>query len=84
MSVLLLHRISGREARFAADVNHRISKSIVTEAERTSRGIALEDLGGIRERVRLRKPQRVALHSWSFQQSGAFIAYKGTEGRRAG
>ncbi|NVI92960.1 zinc ribbon domain-containing protein, partial [Actinomadura sp. BRA 177] len=27
-------------------------------------------------RVRLRKPQRVTLHTWSFAQLGAFIAYK--------
>ncbi|WP_031160117.1 RNA-guided endonuclease InsQ/TnpB family protein [Streptosporangium roseum] len=72
----LLRKISGREARFAADTNHRISKTIVTEAQRTSRGVALEDLGGIRERVRLRKPQRVTLHSWSFHQLGSFITYK--------
>ncbi|MEV0404772.1 transposase [Actinoallomurus sp. NPDC050550] len=74
----LLRKLSGRESRFAADTNHRISKTIVTEAQRTSRGIALEDLGGIRERVRLRKPQRVTLHSWSFAQLGQFIAYKAT------
>ncbi|TDC97810.1 RNA-guided endonuclease TnpB family protein [Actinomadura sp. 7K507] len=72
----LLRHLSGREARFAADTNHRISKQIVTEAQRTTRGIALEDLGGIRARVRLRKPQRVTLHAWSFAQLGAFIAYK--------
>lgn len=48
----------------------------MTEAQRTGRGIALEDLQGIRDRVRLRKPQRVTLHSWSFHQLGAFIAYK--------
>ncbi|GAA2403312.1 hypothetical protein GCM10010404_71810 [Nonomuraea africana] len=64
------------EARFAANTNHTIAKQIVTEAERTGRGIALEDLGGIRDRVRLRKPQRVTLHSWSFHQLGSFIAYK--------
>ncbi|WP_435832721.1 RNA-guided endonuclease InsQ/TnpB family protein [Nocardia vinacea] len=77
----LLRKVSGREKRFAADTNHRVSKTIVTEAQRTSRGIALEDLGGIRERVRLRKPQRVTLHSWSFAQLGTYIAYKA---RRAG
>ena len=77
----VLRRLSGRERRFAADTNHRISKRIVTEAQRTSRGIALEDLGGIRERVRLRKPQRVTLHSWSFAQLGSYIAYKA---KRAG
>ncbi|WP_214107101.1 RNA-guided endonuclease InsQ/TnpB family protein [Acrocarpospora catenulata] len=65
-----------KEARFARDLNHVISKSIVTEAARTGRGIALEDLSGIRDRVRLRKPQRVTLHSWSFHQLGQFVAYK--------
>ncbi|GAA0938393.1 transposase [Actinocorallia libanotica] len=72
----LLRKLSGREARFAADTNHRIAKKIVAEAQRTCRGIALEDLGGIRDRVRLRKPQRVTLHSWSFAQLGAFVSYK--------
>ncbi|MFE5585125.1 RNA-guided endonuclease InsQ/TnpB family protein [Kitasatospora sp. NPDC056531] len=60
---------------------HRISKSVVTTAERTSRGAALEGLSSIRERVRLRKDQRTSLHSWSFHQLGAFIAYKA---KRAG
>ncbi|MER6606011.1 transposase [Streptomyces sp. NPDC000927] len=72
----LLRNLSGREARFAANTNHCIAKKLVTEAQRTSRGIALEDLGGIRERVRLRKPQRVTLHSWSFAQLGGFVSYK--------
>jgi putative transposase len=72
----LLKKRSRKESRFAADTNHVISKRIVTEAERTGRGIALEDLGGIRDRVRLRRPQRVTLHSWSFHQLGTYIAYK--------
>ncbi|MEV0158434.1 transposase, partial [Micromonospora sp. NPDC050686] len=59
-----------KEARFAANTNHRIAKQIVTEAERTGRGIALENLTGIRDRVRLRRPQRVTLHSWAFHQLG--------------
>ncbi len=77
----LLKKRSGKEGRFAADVNHCISKQIVTEAQRTGRGIALEDLTGIRDRVRLRKPQRVHLHSWSFSQLRCFLEYKS---RRAG
>ena len=72
----LLKKRRRKEARFAADTNHRIAKSIVTEAERTGRGIALEDLGGIRDRVRLRRPQRVTLHSWAFHQLGQYVAYK--------
>jgi putative transposase len=77
----LLKKRARKEARFARDTNHCIAKKIVAEAERTSRGIALEDLTGIRDRARLRKPQRVALHSWSFAQLGSFIGYKA---RRAG
>jgi IS605 OrfB family transposase len=72
----LLRARARREARFAADVNHQISKRIVAEAERTGRGIAVEELTGIRERVRLRKPQRATHASWAFAQLGAFLAYK--------
>jgi putative transposase len=72
----LLHKRARKESLFVTDTNHRIAKRIVTEAERTGRGIALEDLQGIRGRVRLRKPQRIMLHSWAFAQLGRFIAYK--------
>ncbi|MEW2468739.1 transposase [Streptomyces sp. NPDC046994] len=72
---------SRREQRHVRNTNHIIAKTIVTEAERTSSGIALEELRGIRQRVRLRKPQRVTLHSWAFAQLGDFIVYKA---RRAG
>jgi IS605 OrfB family transposase len=77
----LLARRRKKEARHAANVNHHIAKTIVTEAVRTARGIAVEELTGIRARVRLRKPQRVTLSSWSFHQLGSFLAYKA---RRAG
>ncbi|MFF4957005.1 RNA-guided endonuclease InsQ/TnpB family protein [Streptomyces sp. NPDC001222] len=72
---------SRKEQRHAKNTNHIIAKTIVTEAERTGRGLSLEELKGIRTRVRLRKPQRVALHSWAFAQLGDFIVYKA---RRAG
>jgi IS605 OrfB family transposase len=72
----LLKHLSGKENRFATDVNHCISKAIVIEAQRTGRGVAIEELTGIRERVRFRKPQRVKLHSWSFAQLGFFLDYK--------
>jgi IS605 OrfB family transposase len=72
----LLKKRRRKEARFATDVNHQISKRIVAEAERTGCGIAVEHLTGIRDRVRLRKPQRATLHSWAFAQLGSFLAYK--------
>ncbi|MFE2423920.1 RNA-guided endonuclease InsQ/TnpB family protein [Streptomyces hokutonensis] len=74
-------RHAGKEARRTRDINHKISKHIVAEAQRTGHGIALEDLGGIRERARLKKPQRVTINSWAFGQLADFIAYKA---RRAG
>jgi IS605 OrfB family transposase len=77
----VLNRLRRRETRRARDVNHRISKSIVERAERTGHGIALEDLKGIRGRVRQAKKNRAALHSWSFAQLRDFITYKA---RRAG
>ena len=72
----VLKRLRRRETRRARDVNHRISKSIVERAERTDHGIVLEDLRGIRGRVRQAKRQRSMLHSWSFAQLRDFIAYK--------
>jgi len=71
-----LKQLAGQEHRFGKDVNHTISKRIVETAERTKRGIALEDLKGIRTRVRARRQQRAQLHSWSFHQLRAFIGYK--------
>jgi putative transposase len=72
----LLKKRRRKEASFAADVNHQISKRIVAEAQRTGRGIAVEELTGIRARVRLRKPQRATLHSWAFAQLGQYLRYK--------
>lgn len=71
-----LKRLSGKEQRFAKDVNHVISKQIVQTAHDTGRGIALEDLTHIRERATARRSQRAILHSWSFAQLRAFITYK--------
>jgi IS605 OrfB family transposase len=76
-----LKQLAGQERRFAKDVNHTISKRIVETAERTKRAISLEDLKGIRTRVRARRQQRAQLHSWSFAQLRFFIGYKA---RRAG
>jgi putative transposase len=71
-----LQKLAGREARFARDINHVISKSIVKTAQGTRRGIALEELTHIRTRVTVNKPQRNTLHSWSFKQLRDFVEYK--------
>ena len=71
-----LKKLSGKEARFARDTNHVISKAIVRTAKGTCRGIALEDLSGIRDRITVRRKQRAVLHSWSFLQLRSFLEYK--------
>ncbi|MFF3592531.1 RNA-guided endonuclease InsQ/TnpB family protein [Streptomyces sp. NPDC002387] len=76
-----LKSIRRRESRYATQRNHIIAKKLVHTAERTLRGIGLEDLSGIRQRVTARKDQRARLHSWAFAQLGAFVEYKA---RRAG
>lgn len=72
----VLKRVRRREARHVANTNHIIAKQLVATAERTSRGIALEDLSGIRQRVTAKKDQRTRLHSWAFAQLGTFVEYK--------
>ncbi|MEU6676056.1 transposase [Streptomyces sp. NPDC046925] len=74
-------RRARKEHRHAAQVNHKVSKEIVSVAQRTGRGIAVEELDGIRDRVRLRRDQRGAFSSWPFHQLGQHLHYKA---RRAG
>ncbi len=71
-----LKKISSKQARFQKITNHVISKSIVQIAYDTRRAIALEELGGIRERVTVRRKQRARHANWSFHQLRQYISYK--------
>lgn len=72
-----LKKLRGRQARFQADVNHVISKRIVSCAERTNRAVAIEDLTGIGKRTRVKgKDNRAKRSNWSFFQLRAFLGYK--------
>ena len=53
-----LQRLSGKQARFQRDVNHTISKRIVSKAKARNSAIVLEDLSGIRERTTAGRQQR--------------------------
>ena len=72
----LLVKRSRKERRFATNINHTIAKSIVAKAKDTGRGIALEDLSGIRDRITVRHSQRRQHSSWAFRQLRTFIEYK--------
>jgi putative transposase len=71
-----LKALGQREGRFRRQTNHCISKSIVARAEGTKRAVALEDLGGIRERTTVQRSQRRRHLSWSFRQLRSFVEYK--------
>ena len=72
----LLKRLKGREQRFATITNHTISKAIVAKAKAENKGIAIEDLTGIRDRATVRKEQKRKHHSWAFFQLRSFLEYK--------
>ena len=72
----LLKKRSGKERRFASDLNHQISKAIIEKAKHTNCAIVLEDLKGIRARVRVQKARRAEMGSWSFADLRLKIEYK--------
>lgn len=64
-------------SRFKRDVNHCISKAIIRAAKDTKRGVAVEELTGIRQRTRLQKAQRARHGAWAFAQLRTYLEYKG-------
>jgi IS605 OrfB family transposase len=64
------------QARYQSDTNHVIAKRVVAVAKDTARGIALEALGGIRERTTVRRRQRARHANWAFAQLRGFLTYK--------
>jgi len=69
-----LKRLSYKERRFRADINHKISKQIVSSLK-PGDTLVLENLKGIRGN-KMRKKQRTMLNSWSFFQLEQFLLYK--------
>lgn len=57
-------------------MNHCISKKIVAKAKALCLGIAVEDLGGIQDRVTVQHSQRSRHKNWSFAQLRGFLEYK--------
>jgi putative transposase len=75
----LLQRLSGRERRFQAQVNHTVSYRLIQHAKKQAQTIALEDLTGIRERTNQQprsKTERRRSNSWAFFQLRQFLCYK--------
>jgi IS605 OrfB family transposase len=76
-----LRALKGKQARYQRDTDHTISKRVVAVAKDTRRGIALEDLRGIRQRTGpVARRQRARHANWSFFQLRTFIEYKARRG----
>ena len=73
-----LSKMARKETNFRRDTNHVISKKIVAKAKASDSVISIEDLGGIRDRLTVKKTQRNRLGGWGFAQLGAFLLYKAT------
>jgi len=71
-----LQSLRRKQARFQRDSNHCISKALVRTAKDTDRGLALEDLRGIRDRTTVRRRQRARHANWAFAQLSTFVQYK--------
>lgn len=70
-------KTSGRkESRFRKDVNHVISKLLVTKAKALGYALALEELTHINKRVTVRRVNRSERMSWAFAQLRSYIQYK--------
>lgn len=73
----VLKRLSGKEKTHSTIVNHTISKQIVQSAKHQGKGIAIEDLTGIRfNSNRRNKKFRTKVGKWNFAQLRSFLTYK--------
>ena len=69
--------LKGTQARFQSNTNHIISKRLVETAQRSAAGIALEDLTGIRGRVKARTPTAATTHELGLFPTAAVCHLQG-------
>ncbi len=70
-----LRRLSGRENRWMSDVNHCLSKTLVSKALPKALFV-VEDLTGVRQQSRCQAQARRELHSWAFFELEQDLRYK--------
>ena len=74
----LLKKLTGRETRWMTDVNHQLSKALVTEYGANA-VFVLEDLTGVsfdEKNLKRTKDGKRELRSWTFYQFEQFLQYK--------
>jgi putative transposase len=75
-----LKKLAKKEKRYVRNINHTISKELVSRALRRGKALALENLKGIRKSSNgYYKEMRWLMGTWSFRQLTSFIQYKAEE-----
>lgn len=73
----VLKQLSGKERTTATIINHTISKQVVQLAKDEGKGIAIENLKGIRFSANKKgRKFRTRVGKWNFHQLRQFLAYK--------
>jgi len=73
----VLKRLSGKERTTSTIINHTISKEIVRLAKVEGKGIAIENLKGIRFSANKKgRKFRTRIGKWNFYQLRSFLTYK--------
>ena len=70
-----IKRINNKEQRIMKDIDHKLSREIVTTAHGVS-VIKMEQLANIRSTTRTSRKNNHSLHTWSFYRLAQFIEYK--------
>ena len=72
----MIKRSKGKEARWAANENHRVTREIVDLVAKAGGVLHVERLTGIRERCKGTAKVNRMIASWPFAQFGEFLRYK--------
>jgi len=72
----MVKRSKGKEARWATQMNHQVSREIVDIVAAHGGVLHTEKLLGIRDRVKMTRKVNRMVHSWPFAQLLDFIGYK--------
>jgi len=72
----LMKKYSDREKNRTRDLCHKISKRILDIAKQHNLGILMENLKGIRKRIRYGRQMNRRLHNWNFRMLQFYIEYK--------
>ena len=72
----MVKRSKGKEARWATQMNHQVSREIIDIVAAHGGTLHVEKLLGIRDRVKMTRKVNRMIHSWPFAQLLDFLTYK--------